>query len=828
MRSSLPVSFNAYPALLCALAVAVGIVAGDALSFRGGVVAAGGACLAAGAGLCWPPSRLVSPRPLLWTLTPLLALAALGAARLQQDRALPPSHVGHLVERFSGDEPAVVLEGRIRAPPRRSRRATRFRVAARRVFAPTDTARTAPLPVTGTVEVTLRPSAWDAPEAPFPPVTEGDLVQLRGELRAPPGRRNPADFDYGAYLRRRGVYATMSVYEPAHVVIAGRRRTALEKLVVPARHHVERQLARHVPSSEARAVLRALLLGDRSSLPGATEQRFVRSGLMHLLAVSGLHVLLVGWLFYQVLRPPLLRLGFGWHAAEWLRSALTLLVLVLYVLLAGAPASATRAALMAALLMGATLAQRPTRSLNALGAAAALLLMWRPAQLFEAGFQLSFAAVGAIVVLMPVMGRALPSRWEEHPARQWVARSTLTTLAATLGTLPVLLAHFGRVPFAGLLLNLWAIPLTAVALAGGLTAVLFGGWAGLPAGAAGATADLAVQALLWTAHAGDAVAAWTVLRVPETGPWLLAGSMAFMLVLAAWPRPRWRWRFAAVALALAVAGCWHSVLQERRAPVLDAFFLDVGHGDAVLLSLPGGAHVLVDAGGRSPGSDAARAAILPHLEQRGIERLDAVVLSHPDGDHLGGLPTLLRSVDVGRLVTGGDTTHSALFAETGRLVDSLRVPVRVARAGDTLRLGTQVKAHVLAPTARLVERASENDASLVFQLTHDAVRFLFTGDAEANTERLLSESYGPLLQSDVVKIGHHSSKTSSILPFVQAAAGREGAFAVASSGRRFGLPNRTVLSRWRKAGVQPLATADEGAVWLRSDGRRVRFVRWRE
>lgn len=785
----------------------------------------GTALLVAATGLFYRRDRLLSPRPLFWTLAVLLALGALGTARFRQQQALPPAHIGHLVENLA-DEPEVVLEGRVDDAPRRSRHSTRFVLATHRLFPPYDTTRGRSIPVAGSVEVALRPSAWDTPKRPFPPVEEGDLLRLRGRLRAPPRQRNPAGFDYGTYLRRHGIYATMSVYEPTRIAVTGRRRGWLERLVVPARHHVKRQFARYVPSREARAVLHALLLGDRSLLDGATEEHFARSGLMHLLAVSGLHVLLVGWLFYQILRPPLLRTGLSWRTVEMLRATLALGVLAFYVVLAGAPASATRAVTMAALLMGATLVQRPTHSLNALGAAAVLLLLWRPAQLFGAGFQLSFAAVAAIVVLSPVLERVLPLSWEGRPLRRWIARSTFTTLAATLGTLPVLLAHFGRVPFAGLLLNLWAIPLTAATLLGGLAVVSLGGWAAPLAGAAGAAADLTVQMLLWTARTGNAYGSWSALRVPEAGPWLLAASVGGLLVLTAWPRPRLRWRLLVLTLAVATVGCWHTVLQKRNAAGLDVLFFDVGHGDATLLALPDGGHVLIDAGGRSSASDAGRRTLLPHLEHYGIDRIDTVLLSHPDGDHLGGLPTLLRSVEIGRFITSGDTATTALFDETRHLLDSLHVPVRIVRAGDTLRLGMEVSGHVLGPTNHLVEQASENDASLVVRLQYGGTRFLFTGDVEAGTEALLTESYGAFLSSEVIKVAHHSSETSSTPAFVRTA-GTEGAYAVASSGHRFGLPSRRVLKRWREAGARPLATADEGAIWLRSDGARIWRVHWR-
>ena len=760
--------------------------------------------------------------PLMWTLGAGLVVLALGGVRQASEVRLPAGHVAHdLTENAAALEGEdVILEGRISAPPVRGRQSTRFVMQARRRLAPGSAAR-----LVGAVQVTFYRSPWDRVAAPFPRVREGDRVRVSGRLSPPPRRRNPADFDYGTYLRRHGIYATLFVDEAEQVrVLEGARRKPGLR-VAEARRYVRRQIDRHVPSAGGRAVLSALILGDRSRLTADVTDQFAQTGLLHVLAVSGLHVLLVGFVIYEVARPMLMRFQLGWRAVEGVRAGLTLALLAGYVLLTGAPASVVRAVVMAALLMGGVLVQRSGHALNALGVAACVLLLWRPGQLFEAGFQLSFAAVGGIVVLNPLVINSLPEKWQRGGVAEWLLRMVTVSLAATLGTLPVLLWHFGYVSFAGLVLNVVAIPCTGLTLIGGLLTVVLGEWA-FAGSTFGTAADICANVLLQTAKVGAAFE-WASVQMRVETVWGVGTLTAVLVAVAQWPRPRLRWRAVAMALVFGAGGVWWGVVGRAYEPRLDALFFDIGQGDAALLSLPGGGHVLIDTGSRTPFRAEAERAILPHLKRYGIRRLDAVVVTHTDSDHLGGLPALLRVVPVGRVIYNGATATSVLYEESVRVLDSLDVPRQVVRAGDTLQFDAAVRARVLSPPGG-EEGTGDNESSIVLQLAYGRVRFLLMGDAEEKAERRVALYFGALLASDVVKVGHHGSKTSSALPFVERTL-TDSTRAVISVGRRnpFGMPSRRVIGRWGRGSASVLTTATEGAVWMRSDGRRVWRVRWR-
>ncbi|HEX8385226.1 MAG TPA: DNA internalization-related competence protein ComEC/Rec2, partial [Rubricoccaceae bacterium] len=670
-----------------------------------------------------------------------------------------------------------------------------------------------------------------------------DRVRLAGTLAAPAPRRNPADMDYGAYLRGQGVGATLRVESEGDVVFLRPGRGFSDRLALGVQRHVRRAVARHVPGDEARAVVLALLVADWSEIEDPTVDGFRETGLLHLLSVSGLHLVFVGLALYALLGPVLGRLRVPRHQRECARTAVTLAVMFVYVVAAGSSAPVVRAFVMAAVLVVGRASERRVDTLNGLGLAALGLLFWRPTVLFEAGFQLSFGAVAALVACGPVVTAGLPEAWGRSSAGRAVTGSLVASVVATLGTAPILLAWFGLLPLSGLLLNLPAIPLTSAALGGGLGASVCAGW--WPAGADlfGAFASACVRALLVVSTFGaERMGGVTVERF-VTDPLTLAAMASLVAAVALWPRVVARRRLVLAAVGLLAVGAWASVARGDARPTLDAVFLDVGQGDATLLRLPGGQTILIDAGDRTDRRDEGLRTVVPHLARYGVHHLDALVVTHPHADHIGGAVSVMGAVSVGRLVHNGQADGSTMWRQTLRVADSLGVTTQGVRAGDTLRLDPAVRVRVLGPSRELAQAGEANEASVVLLVEYGTTRWLLAGDAETAAEADVLARYAGLLQADVVKVGHHGSRTSSSLPFVAAASGvppgtslvsarvRETApdYAVVSVGRRnrHGLPDEEPVTRWLVAGANVLQTADQGAVWLRSDGERVERLDWR-
>ncbi len=640
------VHWSAYPALHVAVAFALGVSGSSMFEvvpvplWLGG--AGGGLALFVGM-QWWDRTRLVTLAPLGRVLAAVVVVGCAGGARHSVHQAPSPRGLAP-----AASDDAVTVQGVIENAPEQTDEATRFVLAVDTLFGARDTAA-----VEGRVRVTLKPSPWANTSSAFPELRQGDIARLRGLLRRPPGLRNPGGFDYAAYLSRQGICCTLYVDAPDRVAVLGNRRGRVQNALVSMRAHIRRQVDRYVPSTGGRAVLRALLLGDRSRITDAQRARFAKTGLMHLLAVSGLHVFLVGMVLYALLRPFLLRLRLRWRTAEVVRATLTITVLVFYMLLTGGRPSVVRAVIMATLFIGSVFFQRSAHPLNTLGAAALVLLAVRPPMLFDIGFQLSMAAVSGIVTLNPRFLEMLPDRYRTPKALDWVLSTGTTSAAAILGTAPILLYHFGWVSVAGLLLNMVGIPCTGLAFTSAIaTGTVWFSWAGIRM----ATPDL----------------------------WELTALGAGLIALAQWPRPRLRWRWIVIGGLFMMGSVWGPVVGGGAAPTLDIVFFDVGQGDAALLKTPSDHHVLIDTGPRSPSGATAEFAVLPFLRRWGIRRLDLVVVSHSDEDHLGSLPTLLQAVRVDRVVHNGRPTDTDLYSQARRLLHRNEVSQQAAHRGDTL------------------------------------------------------------------------------------------------------------------------------------------------
>ncbi|HUG39871.1 MAG TPA: DNA internalization-related competence protein ComEC/Rec2 [Longimicrobiales bacterium] len=565
----------------------------------------------------------------------------------------------------------------------------------------------------------------------------------------------------------------------------------------------------------------SLLLAQRDGLDREVRDRFARAGLSHLLAISGLHVGLVAGLL--MLLAKVARLPGGWPAA------LAALGTVAYVLFLGAPAAAARAALQVVLLLLAASLQRPARSEALVSAAAVVLLAADPASLLDPGFQLSFAGVAGLLALRrPLLRRLRPlAGWRVGgvAAGKWLADGLASGAAATLATAPIVAWHFGRVAPVGIVANLAAIPLVAMlvpALALSLAAAAI--W--LPAGAflagAGGLLLAALDSVATTAAAvpggSMAVAPWTALL------WTTAVVVA-CLATRRLGRVRPLVRVAAAsALAAAVLVLSAVRLASDR---IEIHVIDVGQGDAIAVRSPAGRWLLVDAGVAGAGFDAGERRVVPYLGIRGVRRLEALILTHPDADHIGGAAAVVRALRPRWVGDPGVHAGKPGYLELLEAAAGAGIPWVAVREGVELELdGATVEfLHPGSPGAAV---ADANDASVVLRVVYGEFSALLAGDAPAAVEAALIRRLGPGLEADVLKAGHHGSSTSTT-PELLEATGATLALISAGSGNRYGHPHPAVLARLDAAGLRVLRTDRDGTIVVRgSAGGQIRVHTERE
>ncbi len=551
------------------------------------------------------------------------------------------------------------------------------------------------------------------------------------------------------------------------------------------------------------AVADALVLGRREALDPALRDRYARAGLAHLLAISGMHVGLIAgglYLFGTILGIPRRRLAWG-----------TIAVLGGYLALIGAPPSATRAGVMISLaLLGLTL-QRPFSPIPVVVTAALALVALNPATVLDIGFQLSFAGVLGILLIRETILKRIPADWRQKGGRRAVVESLVVSVAAFLATAPVAVYHFGLIAPVSPIANLPAIPILAVALFGvGASLLLHPLLPGLAAFAAGGT-ELVL----------DLLHGWAGWMAVVPGGHFTIGRPALLAALAAAAtlaagihagrraRPILRWGSAGAA-ALAVL-LTIPLLAVERGGGLELHFLDVGQGDATAIRTPAGRWLLIDAGPRWGDFDAGDRRVVPFLRQRGAERVEAMVLTHPHADHIGGAPAVLRAFEVGTVIDPGYATGSPLYLEVLELVEELEVGWMLARSGRVVE-ADGVRLSLLWPDERSVDEYGDaNEISAVVHLQYGDFAAIFTGDAYLAQEDLLVSRHGAALRANVLQAGHHGSRTSTGRALL-AAVGPE--LVVVSAGRqsRYGHPHREVLERVAEQGAAVARTDREGTI----------------
>ena len=623
----------------------------------------------------------------------------------------------------------------------------------------------------------------------------GDVLRVTGILKEPTGPRNPKGFDYKGYLAGRGIYSTMNASGRNVVFLKKDRSFSIGSMLAWFRRRADISLDRTVGGQEG-ALLKALLLGQRWTIEPRTVDAFQRTGLAHVLSISGLHIgYIVTLLHFLFSRSPLQR---------WTPLILEAMILLLYGLLVGAAPPVARAVVMAVIYSAGKTMGRKSDPINSAGVAAFLILLIRPMDILEAGFQLSFLAVGSIALFYrPIQEklRFLPSK---------VSSLIAVTLSAQLGTFPLTVYCFNVLTPWSVLTNLVLVPALGLVTMGGFLILPVGMI--FPAAAKIAAAPLRVLCRLVLAATGFA-ARLPFASIPAVSPSISAVLVFYsVLLILSRERPafiRKPYVVCTVLIGALVAGSFLAEVQKPKD--LEVTFVDVGQGDCTLIRTPDGKTILIDGGGKE-GRNVGEDTVLPFLLKNGISSLDLVIMSHCHYDHIGGLLPVLEQLPVDAFMEYPPGQAEPAYLELKETVRRKGIDVLTAKRGQTWRIGSEVKLHILYPEDRVVKslaQGNENNVSLVILLEYQDTSVLFTGDVEDRVEYYLT---GRIRQEnvDILKVPHHGSRTSSTEPFLDAISPKAGVIQVGTN--LFGHPSSQTLDRLKQRGARVYRNDEQGAV----------------
>lgn len=665
-------------------------------------------------------------------------------------------------------------------------------------------------------------------------VPAGSRVQVAGSIRIIKPPVNPGEYNYRHSCFSQGIGCQ---FYGEKIFVLEEGRWTLSEYLKGVRRRLGERLDAAAEQKDA-GILKAVLLGERKDLDQGIYDLYRKNGISHLLAISGLHMSVLGMGFWKLLR----KTGCGRGASGFLAGSM----LILYGTMTGFSPSVFRAIFMLLLSFMADWLGRTYDLASALCAAAFCLLVTEPFLLTQAAFQLSFLAVGGIVFLGQPLIRYVPLK--NHPLSRPVFEAFLVSFSVQMSTLPAILYHSFEIPVYSIFLNLLVIPPMAGVLYSGLAAMAF----------AGASRSLAVFCL-----GGGHFILWfyewicrSVQKLPGAvwcagRPQMWQILLFYVLILGGVKslekaeRPDRKKRNQGIRAA-GVCVFWCSAFLflipvERGG--LTVVFLDVGQGDGIFLEQEGW-NLLVDCGS-SQNKNLGEYSLVPFLKSRGITSLDTVVITHGDKDHISGIQYLLENPETGIRMKQllmpeagkGEEIYEKLEEQAGRNgIQTVYIGRgdRIAASGGvemeemkekTGNMGVnkgrgepQIECLYPSEETRCRDR---NDQSAVLLLTYGRFRLLLTGDLEAAGERELIER-GELMPVTILKAGHHGSATSSGMEFLEEVSPAETILSY-GEGNRYGHPDRQVVARLKECGSGIWETAKAGAIAVWTDGERVKI-----
>lgn len=707
---------------------------------------------------------------------------------------LPPSHVANV-----DSNGPIVMEGVVVSRPEMTDKGCRLLVQSERlVEADSD------MPLTGKLLLFIDGGVGD--------ILTGDLVRCRVRTRIPRKYGTPGEFDYSRYLAYRDIFTTGFVASGDDIILMGRGVAyPLQRRIDAVARDLGRFMDRVVSPPE-NGILKALLLGERGGVPEGLEDAYARSGVNHILSISGFHVGIIALFLFHLLFMATRCSEFLMLYLNLRRTLLlfTLPVLVFYLFLSGAAPATARSVLTITVYVIALALQRETDPINSLLLAALVILGLHPPAIFDLSFQLSFLAIWGILVFAPVFTHPFAGKIGGVAEKGLLFLGV--SVAATLVTLIPVAYYFHRVSLTGLVSNFIIVPLM------GYGAVVIG-FSALPfVYLAPSLAKFLLIGAAFLVRFSD----WVIInlaRIP-VGTFIHPDRIDLVLFYSALGVFTFvslrRLRYGGAALLAGALVVHLFCLPDTGAGKLRISFLSVGQGDATLIRFPGGKTMLVDGGGnaRGGGSDVGERLVAPALWTMGISAIDYLVLTHPHPDHCQGLAFVAKNFRVREFWEGSEGGGYQEYSALKEILAARHVTTRTVNAASQPFVIDGVRIEPLAPLQQSAEGGDDprnvNNGSLVLRLVAGSTSVLFTGDIGAVTESELLRR-NATVQCTVLKVAHHGSRFSSSRPFLAAAAPR---YAVISAGydNSFHLPAPETVANLVRNGITVFRTDLDGTI----------------
>lgn len=643
----------------------------------------------------------------------------------------------------------------------------------------------------------------------------GDHIELKGTVSKPKNDRNPGEFNYSKYLSNKGISGIINCYRPDDVKVIESNEAKLPNIIFTARKEIDR-IIKLLYDSESSALLKGILLADRSDIDYEIKNSFINSGVIHVLAVSGLHVGFISTILFLILGRTDIRIKY----------ILTIIGIIIFLIITGNPPSVFRASIMAIVYLITKLTNRSTNGYNSLALASVILLLINPNELFNPGFQLSFSAVLSILVVYPIISKGIKSSKINKTVKNIILFSCVS-LAAQIGTLPFTIIYFNKLSLVSLLTNIIVIPLIGIIVSIGILSLMASLLSIYAAGIFASANMFLINGLYFTI---STISNLTFSFMPVYNFSLVDGIIFYLLTsIAIYSIVNFRNKIILFLTIVFIAFGFRELSALDDTNLLpngnfSIISIDIGQGDSFLLKFPNDATALVDAGNATEYFDNGERVIIPLLNRLGIDKLDYAFITHLDSDHFAGSISIINNGYVKKIYKPKDevSIKDSIFED---MINSFNIDLHYYSA-ESFRLGG-CKVYILNDTSdAYCKDFDSNNKSGILKIVYGNCTFLFTGDAELEAEEYLRLKYGGFLKADVLKVGHHGSLSSSSPEFLNEVDPNIG---IISAGimNKFNHPAKEVIERLENRKMRIYRTDKEGAVILTSDGNSISKIDWR-
>ena len=697
------------------------------------------------------------------------------------------------------------------------------------------------IPVTGNVRLTI-PQDLN--------FQYGDFIRFRSNLKKIRNFNNPGGFDYQRYLKLQGIYATGFIADRSHIVRLRQNTASPIKLHIESfRAHLKQIIDRNAATPQ-KEIIEAMTLGNQYEIPEEIRDNFNKTGTTHILSISGMHVGMVAataffFVFLILKSSQYLMLRFN---IIKIAAACAFIMVLLYALIAGMGVTVQRAAIMALIFLIALFSGKQKDLYNTLALAGLIILFISPEALFDISFQLSFLAVLAIIYIVPRCTAYQPKHFSTFPLwmqniTRYLYLTTMVCLAATIGTLPLIMYYFSRVSLITVIANLIIVPLLGtITLSLSMFFILF---AFFSPWAAGYFIKLASCFTQISVNIINKLAAIPWSSFNTTRPNILEIALFYFLIFILVEfidarlkkekqnnLPVYRRQILKILLMMTVMifciDITYLVFKDKFQTGLKITVIDVGQGNSVLVQFPGGKNMLIDGGGFPESTfDVGRTVVAPFLYHKRINHIDTIVLTHPHPDHLVGLIHIMNNFGVREVWTSNLPIDSERFPLWKKAIEENHINIVTVSNKSPGKIINGTTIRVLWPADSSIKDMENdlyddvNDASLVLKVTFGKVSILFPGDISSDVEKQLIQSKADL-RSDILLMPHHGSPYSSSMAFIKAVDCR---YAVVSAGSNnvFHHPHPSTIQRYKDSGIEIYRTDRDGATSITTDGNKLKI-----